>query len=214
MLWLGLVTTDNYRRMPPEGDGGIGRPASPDDDGNLRVLGLLGFCASLAVLFLATIVLYLVYRASSPGWPPAGSVILPSGLWFSTLVLALSSVTLYLAERAVRRDDRAALSAGMVFTTILGLVFLALQWLAWNEIVAINALPHDANLYIGLFFVLTGLHGLHVIGGVVPLVITTHRALSGRYSARSCRGVRCCAIYWHFLGGVWVTLLALLTLAN
>jgi cytochrome c oxidase subunit III len=176
-------------------------------------LGMKILVLALSMLFAASILGYLVIRFRASAWPPPGVPHLPGTLWISTLIIVVSSFTMQGAVRAARADRQGALRNGMLLTTVLALAFLVSQTLNWFALVAAN-LTAKTNLYGFTFFMLTGLHAAHVVGGVIPLGVVTARAFRGRYSSTFRPGVEYCAIYWHFLAVVWVVLFALLELAD
>ncbi|MHC4220423.1 MAG: cytochrome c oxidase subunit 3 [Planctomycetota bacterium] len=197
---------------------GRARRLSPFDDQQARFAagaqGMRLFLLSLGILFGAIIIAYVCIRlmvvGERPDLPP-----LPSGLWLSTLVLLASSVTMQTAVIAARRDRQRLLRVALGVTTLLGLVFLGVQtacWISW--IGPMRAALDDAERLFLLtgFYVLTGAHALHIIGGLVPLTVITARAWGGRYSREHHPGVRYTAMYWHFLGGVWLVTYATLLL--
>ncbi|MBZ5641015.1 MAG: cytochrome c oxidase subunit 3 [Acidobacteriia bacterium] len=173
------------------------------------LLGMKLLVLALSMLFAASIFGYLVIRSRAPVWPPPGVPRLPSALWISTLIIVISSFTMQGAVRAARRNRQAALRAGMVLTTLLGAAFLVSQTLNWFALVAAN-LTARTNLYGFTFYMLTGLHAAHVVGGLVPLAIVTARAWAGRYTAVAHAGVAYCAVYWHFLAAVWIVMFGIL----
>ncbi|MBP1621301.1 MAG: heme-copper oxidase subunit [Acidobacteria bacterium] len=176
-------------------------------------LGMRLLIASLAVLFASTITGYLVVRTRAEVWPPVGMPSLPSGLWLSTVLIVLSSLTIQWAVAGIRRDRQQPLRLGLLATLVLGLAFLASQTVNWFGLVAADVRP-GANLYAFTFFVLTWLHALHVVGGLVPLAVVTTRAWRGGYSAGFHPGVEYTAMYWHFLDVVWLILFAVLYLGS
>ncbi len=176
--------------------------------------GMVLFLVSLSVLFIASIVGFLVVRLRAPVWPPPGSQGLPKGLWVSTFILLASSATLHAALRAVRGGRRQAVSGWLAATTFLGLAFLTSQAVNWIRLFGLEGGPKESGLYAFTFYILTGLHALHVLGGLIPLGITTFRSLAGRYTARSHAGLRYMSMYWHFLDGVWLVLFAILLIAG
>ena len=176
-------------------------------------LGMRLLIASLAMLFAASITGYIVVRTRAEVWPPAGMPALPSGLWLSTVLIVLSSVTMAWAVGGIRRDRQQPLRVGLLLTLLLGLGFLANQTVNWFSLVAADVRP-GANLYAFTFFVLTWLHALHVVGGLVPLGLVTARAWRGAYSAPFHPGVEYTAMYWHFLDVVWLVLFAVLFLGS
>jgi len=176
--------------------------------------GLAWFLASLGVLFAASIVAYYAVRvpmaeAWDEGLPP-----LPVILWVSTLVLLVSSGTMHLALQGARRDQGAKLRWGLYLTDFLGVAFLVLQVVAWRMLYERAGAPALETLYGVTFYFLTALHAAHVIGGLVPLAITTYKARRGAYSSEESTGVLMCAMYWHFLDVVWLILFAVLVLVG
>ncbi len=190
---------------------------SPFADRHARLsagrFGMRLFLLSLAVLFAACVAGYVVIwwqaRAQEmPDLPP-----LPAGLWLSTVLLVASSGTIQWALHSARRGRQSQLQFGLLATTILGFGFLAVQvycWIAWARPLT-DTLTNLQKLYLlTSFYVLTGVHAMHVIGGLIPLMVVTVRAVRGRYSADHHPGVQYCTTYWHFLDGVWLILFATL----
>lgn len=189
-----------------------GRPAEEarrrsEEAGRFGVAVLI---VSLTVLFAASMVGFLVVRAQTVAWRAEGLPPLPRGLWASTAAILAASLAVHGALRAARRDAQRALRFRMAATTALGGAFLLLQLWNWESLMASGMLPTTRSLYAFVFFVMTGLHAAHVVGGLVPLAIVTDRAFQGRYGPARHAGVLYCAMYWHFLDGVWLALLAML----
>jgi cytochrome c oxidase subunit 3 len=97
----------------------------------------------------------------------------------------------------------------LALTFVFGVLFLANQAWNWSSLVAAN-MTAKVNLYGFTFYLLTGLHAAHVIGGLIPLGIVALRARAGRYSPAAYGGVEYTRMYWHFLGGVWIAMFVLL----
>jgi cytochrome c oxidase subunit 3 len=171
------------------------------------------FLVALGVLFAASMAGYLVVRSRAVTWPPEGSPRLPGGLWLSTLVLLVSSGTMFLAQGAAKAGKRTALRNGLLATLGLGLLFLLNQLLNWQHFVTAHHLPPQRNLYAFTFYMLTGLHAAHVIGGLAALGVTTAHAGQGRYTAADRAGVDYMSMYWHFLGAVWLVMFVVLLFA-
>ena len=176
-------------------------------------LGMILFLMALGVLFAASMVGYLVVRTRATAWPPPGSPRLPAGLWISTLILLLSSLTIHLAGGYAREGKKEPLRNWLLVTAGLGTAFLVSQILNWVHLVTVQNLPAKANLYAFTFYMLSGLHGAHVLGGLVPLAITARHAHQGRYTAGSHAGVGYVTMYWHFLDCVWLVMFAVLMIA-
>ena len=178
-----------------------------------REMGLVWMLASLGMLFAAMLVGYFTVRTMAGEWPPAGTPELPAGLWAGTAVLILGSFAVQRAVAGVRAGDRERLTTGLRWTLALGLLFLGLQVSNWTVLIRAHGGPTD-GMYGFLFFVLTMLHGVHVIGGLLPLTVALSRVRTGRYTAASHHGIRSLAIYWHFLGLTWLVLFGVLYLLD
>lgn len=172
-------------------------------------LGLWILLASLGVLFAATIVGFLVIRYRTEGWAQ-GLPGLPDGLFISTGLIVGTSATLWLAVRAARVSDRPRLVQTLWASLGLALAFLVAQAINWLEMVRADMPPDTANLYAFTFYLLTGTHAAHVLGGFVPLAVTLRNASRGRYHANDHEGLRLTAQYWHFLDVVWLILLGIM----
>jgi cytochrome c oxidase subunit 3 len=168
----------------------------------------LGLCVFLAVagsLFALFISAYLM-RRHMMDWSPLP---VPRVLWLNTGVLALSSAALEWARRAERRGRPDGARAGLVAGGVLALVFVAGQLLAWRQLAAAGYLL-AANPANSFFYLVTAVHGLHVLGGLVALGVTTARAWRHDAAGRLRLGIDLCALYWHFLLVAWLALLMLL----
>lgn len=174
-------------------------------------LGVRLFLASLSVLFAASIVGYLAVRLRAEQWPPPGMPPLPAGLWVSTLVILLCSGTIHGAVTAVRRDCAPHTRLWLVLTLALGSLFLVLQGWNWWQMVAARMPVGTRNLYAFTFYTLTGLHAVHVVGGLVFLGAVTHQSFR-RVPSRA--HVQYCASYWHFLDVVWLILFVVLVVGG
>ena len=182
-------------------------------------LGMWLFLAAVGMLFAATIVGFLVIRTQltlRDQWP-SNLPPLPDLLLVSTILLIVSSATMQAALVAARRGRPRPLRLHLLVTTGLGLLFLGLQswcWIVWlDQLTNLWAASNSFRFALSSFYVLTGVHAAHVIGGLIPLGIVTQRAFAGRYTPDAHVGVHLCAMYWHFLDGVWVLLYLTLILA-
>lgn len=209
-------------QTPPPG--GLNRSA-PRDAFDAGRLAMWIFLTTLSLLFAASLVLFIYQRVNQPNWRGPDAPPLPNGLWTSTLTLLVSSGTMSIALVAIRRGRRMPFILAMLVTTTLAIAFLVMQYFNWRELfdagfglkIRTDLKPPDqaANarqIPYNQFFLLTGLHAAHVIGGIVPLVWVTIRAILGGYQREAHSGVRLCAMYWHFLDVVWLILFAILML--
>lgn len=174
--------------------------------------GMWLFVVVVAMVFAAAILGYLVVRLADQvdgAWKPARAPGVPKLFVISTLLVAVVSG----AHVAALRSARASLvdRCGRWMGVALGgsLLFLAVQGIAWWDLVRAN-LRIEASLYAYTLFVLTGLHALHVLGGIPSLWLTSRRARAGRYRAGSTIGIELSALYWHTLAVAWIALYAVL----
>ena len=152
-------------------------------------LTLLAFLAMTVMLFAAFTAAYLIRRTGTD-WQ---HVSLPGILWLNTAVLAASSVTVELARRSAKPSWLAA-------TTVLGIAFLAGQLLAWRTL-AQEGIFLPTNPHSSFFYMLTAVHGMHLLGGIGALMYAT--------AYRNALGLG--ATYWHFVDGVWLYVFLMLS---
>lgn len=171
-------------------------------------LGMLLFLASLTMFFGASIVGYLVIRLDSPLAPPPGHLILPSGLWVSTLLLLFTGWAIHVADRRARRRAGGSLRWWLGLSLGSGVAFVAVQAPCLLELLRVHrvALAQQGGAIYGLTFALVVIHALHVLGGMVPLAALTFGAWGRAVGPVSRHRLRGCALYWHFLEVVWIAL--------
>lgn len=166
--------------------------------------GMLLLIATEAALFALLLASYFYVRFQTDGaWPPDGiaapKLLKPAVM---TVLLMASSIPAYLAERNARRGDRRGLVASLAATLVLGSAFLALQ--AWEYSEKLDLFTPHTNAYGSLFYTITGLHGAHVIVGLLLLCWTLVFALRGAFTAERHLAVQNVSLYWHFVHGVWL----------
>jgi cytochrome c oxidase subunit 3 len=169
-------------------------------------IGLGVFLAVASSLFALFISAYSM-RMTLVDWR---TLPVPRLLWFNTGVLVLSSVALQWSYVAARRHDADGVMVGLLAGGASGVIFLAGQLLAWQQLSAAGyfVASNPANSF---FYLLTAVHGLHLTGGLVALGRTSAKVWRCAEIADTCLSVELCAIYWHFLLLVWLVLLGLLT---
>jgi cytochrome c oxidase subunit 3 len=173
----------------------------------------LAVATSFFALFITAYLMrmnpHLVQDVALRDWRPVGE---PPILWFNTVVLALGSVAMQMARGAMGRGQPGPAGARFIAGGAFALVFLAGQWLAWRQLQAAGyyAAGNPANAF---FYVLTGLHGLHLLGGLVVWVRTASRLRRGGADIDALRlSIALCTTYWHYLLVVWLVLLGLLVI--
>jgi len=180
---------------------------APADRDRVYTGGMVLFLVSDVATFLAVFVYYGFIRAGA--WPPAELPPLLSSLVLAnTLVLVASSLTLHRGHQALEAGDSGGFQRWLALTVLLGAVFVAGQALEYAEFLAEGF--GFAGAFGTAFYGLTGLHGLHVALGVVLLAVTLGRALGGAFGPDRDTGVRTVSLYWHFVDGVWLVLVAVL----
>ncbi len=169
-------------------------------------IGLGLFLAVVGSLFALFISAYSM-RMELIDWR---SLPVPKLLWFNTGVLILSSCALQWAQTAARRDDSEDVMIGMLAGGISAVVFLIGQLLAWQQL---NTAGYflAANPANAFFYLITAVHGLHILGGLVVLGRTAIKSWRGVEVSRLRLSVELCTMYWHFLLLVWLVVLILLT---
>ncbi|MBW8852790.1 MAG: cytochrome c oxidase subunit 3 [Bradyrhizobium sp.] len=169
-------------------------------------LGLGVFLAVVGSLFALFISAYSM-RMNMVDWR---TLPVPALLWFNTGVLLLSSVALQWAYMAARRDDIDGISIGLCAGGASAITFLVGQLLAWRQLSGAGYFlaSNPANSF---FYLITAVHGLHLMGGLVALGRTTAKVLRGAEASQIRLSVELCTIYWHFLLLVWLVLVGLLT---
>jgi cytochrome c oxidase subunit III len=180
---------------------------------SIRQFGLRVLFASLTVLFAASLVAYLVTRYGNTVWRTADMPGLPPGLFGSTAMLLGLSLSMHLAQRDVRQNRTESLVRDLWLAVAFGVAFLLGQALNWN---VMRRAFHEGEptMYPFTFFMLTGLHAAHVLGGFVPLGIVLGRARKKRYTSSQHEGLSLCRQYWDYLGIVWLVLLTALLVAT
>ncbi len=205
------------------GDGGGG--GGSDDFGSRGAAhheeeGHPGDKAKVLTFFLLLVVLmtfggligaYIVIATNGAlEWSPFA---LPIQVWFSTAIIIASSITYVIAERSIYAEDQPKAKKFLIATTALGAAFIASQLIVWLELVNRGFYVY-ANPYAGFFYILTAIHAIHVLGGVIALgaiVLRSWNPVSSEYQIiRTKYLARSVGWYWHFMGGLWIVLLSLL----
>jgi cytochrome c oxidase subunit III len=173
-------------------------------------IGMWVGLASILMLFMALTSAYILRKTRGLNevhdWVPLE---LPGLLWVTTAVLIASSLSIEVARRALRRNDYKRFNNWILLTTVLGALFLIGQFVAWRKLAAqgiyVNTNPHSS-----FFYLLTSLHGIHLLGGLIALAYVTTAAFRLRIGFKRRNTVEVTALYWHFMDALWIYLFALL----
>lgn len=178
--------------------------ASTLEEGKIPVgvyrIFLISLLGSIFAFFASLVVAY-VYRAQSKQlWNP---IMLPGVLWLSTMLIALSSFTFESARQFHKRGLWHVSSKFLLATAVLGAAFLASQLTAWRQLVQQGVFMEN-NPHSSFFYLFTGLHGAHLVGGIAALAYI----MFGHNKRRQLLNAVC--YYWHFLGLLWLGLFEVL----
>lgn len=181
-----------------------------EGSGTAAKLGLGVFLAVAGCLFSLLISAYLVREdmalTGGADWRPQP---IPDLLWLNTGVLLLSSLALQWAHVAAKHDDVEGVRNGLSIGGASALLFLVGQLAAWRQLAAAGYFAASSPA-AAFFYLFTGIHGLHVSGGLVALGRASAKAWRGAARDKLRLSVGLCAAYWHFLLLVWLVILALL----
>jgi cytochrome c oxidase subunit 3 len=193
--------------LPPVGGGWGDGGGQPGATRRASLTGLFVLLTATTMVFAAFTSAFWVRRGLSNDW---AATPLPHVLWLNTVVLLASSAMLEIGRRALKSGKRAEFNRYWTVGTGLGVLFLLGQGLAWRQL-------KDAGVFIAsnpsssFFYVLTAAHALHILGGVTALVYVDVKALSLELGPGKRTAVDVSALFWHFLDGLWVYLMLLLT---
>lgn len=208
-------------KKPSNGGGGNFPPANNDgggDDGKRPrpwkpspkryYTGMALGIVSILMFFMALASAFLVRRGSGD-WIP---VHIPALMWMNTAVLLVSSGTLELARMRLAKGQLAAYKNLWLATTALGVLFLIGQVAAWRSLVA-QGIYLASNPASSFFYIFSGAHALHLLGGVAALLYVAKRNFDQAQVTRTV-AAEVTSYYWHFMDALWVFLLALLYLTK
>ena len=172
-------------------------------------LGMWVFLASEVMFFSALIVILLVFKLRGL-IDTQGALNIPLGA-LNTFILIVSSFTVVMSLEAIREDRQTRFQLLLLATLALGATFITFQGVEWSELFSQGIAP-NTSLFGTAFFVLTGFHGLHVLGGLAWLSVTLLRAFQGDFTKVKNRGIEMFGLYWHFVDIVWIILFTIIYL--
>ena len=169
--------------------------------------GMVLFVATEATIFGCLLASYFYLRVSAPTWPLGGihlpELTLPIPM---TIVLVGSSVPMWWAESGIRHGNSGRLRLGLAIAFVLATAFLIMQGIEYSR----KEFSVATNAYASLFYLITGLHGMHVLVALAMNVVVQVRAWLGHFDQRRHLAVQNLALYWHFVDGVWILIFAAL----
>ncbi len=187
-------------------------PARPAPLVPSSVFAVLAFIVTELMLFASLISAYIIIRSGIPEWPPWGQPRLP--IWstaFNSLVLLGSGVLMFLAGRHLK-SDRKQVYRLMGMSIGAGVFFLLFQGFEWAQLLAYGLTVTSSN-YGGMFYLIIGMHGLHVLTAVMAMVYTWIRLAPNASKPLTDEGFRAMEVFWYFVVGIWPVLYVLVYLA-
>ena len=162
---------------------------------------------SIIMMFAGLTSAYII-RRNQANWTTFD---LPVAFWYSTAVILLSSLTVWMAEKAFKAREMAKYRKLVVATLFLGLAFVALQVMGfadlWNQ-----GLTLTKNVSVSFLYPIIGLHAIHVIGGVIVLMVMFLKAFNQKVRSYSAIPVEIMSTYWHFVDALWIYFLVFLVM--
>jgi cytochrome c oxidase subunit 3 len=164
---------------------------------------------SILMMFAGLTSAYIVKR-SQASWL---MIEIPMMFWYSTATILASSVTVQLALKALKKREMISYRRLLAVTAVLGVLFIVLQIAGFRQFAAqdIRLVGAGSNASYSFLLAISGLHGLHVLGGVVALVVIAIRALNSSTRSYSSVPLEIAATYWHFVDALWIYLFIFFT---
>lgn len=177
---------------------------------NITSVGTVVWLASELMFFAGLFAMFFSIRAAAPElWEHHRPEL---NIWFSlpfTLILLSSSITCQIGVFRAERGDAQGVRRWFALTVLMGAVFVAGQLIEYVELVS-HGIKINADGYGSMFYLTTGFHLLHVIGGLIAFVIYMIRTTMGRFTPAQATTAIVVSYYWHFVDAVWVILFAMI----
>ena len=174
-------------------------------DTSNKTMGLTTFLAVATSIFALFISAYTL-RMQEPDWRPLAE---PGILWFNTAVLVLASIAYHWTRNAAVSGNTARLKPGLLISGVMTILFLGGQLIAWQQLNASGfyVYTNPANAF---FYLLTAVHGIHLLGGLWVWARSTTKVWTGAEADSVRLSIELCTVYWHFLLLVWIVMFGVL----
>jgi heme/copper-type cytochrome/quinol oxidase subunit 3 len=172
--------------------------------------GVVVLILTEGMIFATLLSSYLFIRAASKEWPPP-PIEVPelTKIWFFTAILLGSSLPMAIAEHGIAKGNVRRLKVGLTMVLVMGVTFFCYLIYEYRQL----KFGIRDNAYGTLFYSITGLHGAHVVGGLLMISLLLVKTWMGKFSAERHVTVQVVAMYWHFVDGVWVFVFSTLYLS-
>ena len=174
-------------------------------------VGMLSLIIGESAIFTIFVVAYVYYIGRSTYGPTPQILDIPV---FNTICLLSSSVTIILAEHAIKHGRLRAFALWWAFTILLGIEFIVGTAIEWRKLIFEDGLSIRTNLFGTTFYSLVGLHATHVVVGLIGLSLIMAFTLAGRVEQRHTERIQVFALYWHFVDAVWVVVFTVVYLVG
>jgi cytochrome c oxidase subunit III len=154
------------------------------------------------VMMFAGLTSAFIVKSNQAGWQ---AIVIPKIFWYSTAVILVSSLVMQVALRSFKQREMNRYRLMMAVTLLLGITFIVMQWFGFQQLwsTGVQFKGSGAGQFL---YVIAGLHGLHVLGGVVALLFMFTRSLFGKMKLYGSVPVEVMATYWHFVDLLWIYL--------
>ena len=141
---------------------------------------------------------------------------LPEAFWISTVVIVISSVTLFFSKRALKNNNKSVSLTFLIITFILGIVFIANQITGFNQIIdsGYNFTGPTSNVTMSYIYIIAAVHIAHVVAGLICLLFVIYSHFKGKYDANNMHGFIQASTFWHFVDILWLYLFFFLYFFN
>lgn len=172
---------------------------------------LLMFAMISIIMIFAGLTSAFVVSKARPDW--LKDLVLPTSFTISTLVLICSSITMYLAEQSIKKNNQQGTKLFLLLTFALGLTFFYFQFKGFNDLFDKGLVPTGASgkVTISFLYAFAIVHILHLVGGVISLLIVIYNHYKQKYNAAQHLGIELSGMYWHFMDFVWIYLFLFFT---
>jgi cytochrome c oxidase subunit 3 len=156
---------------------------------------------SITMMFAGFTSAYIV-KSNQASWEP---VQMPKIFFLSTVLIIISSLSIYFAEKRIKQREMAKYRMLITVTAGLGLLFVITQILGFSQLWQ-QKITFEESVAGSFFYIITGVHALHVLGGLFALIVIFSRAYNSKTKHYSSTPIEVVSIYWHFVGVLWVYL--------
>lgn len=179
---------------------------------NPKKFALWAAIASICMFFIGLTSAYIVKKGSDVASGHWLLFKIPMPFYYSTLIILLSSASIYLAKQNFLKGNKTGYQISMLVSSILGTLFLILQYLGWVGLVNIGVYIGGSlsNASGSFFYLISGVHALHILGGLIIMYWMTLKAFIRKKNLQSKLGMELISIYWHFVDVLWLYLFAML----